>query len=194
MKVKYLGSVAVGGKHKDYNKAEIALAGRSNVGKSSLLNALAGGNVARTSKTPGRTRMVNYFDFDKFCLVDLPGYGFAVGSKKEQAEWQGLIEGYLLGSSRLKHVFVLVDSRLDNQASDKQMIDFLFFNNISFTIVATKLDKIAKSKRPQRLAQIAGGFKVGKENIIGVSSQEKIGIDTLQARILQFVGEENETI
>ena len=195
MKVKYLGSAASAAGVRDCGKVEIALAGRSNVGKSSLLNALAQSNVARTSKTPGRTRMVNYFDFEKFVLVDLPGYGFAKASKGEQEGWQDMIEGYLSKSKRLAHVFVLVDSNLKKQATDEQMIKYLFFYNIPFTIIATKVDKIAKSKRFFAVKSLAADFKVGQENIIGVSAEGKIGLDAVFARIEQILGADaNETV
>lgn len=194
MNVKYLGSSVSGKNIRDYGKAEIALAGRSNVGKSSLLNALGGSAIARTSKTPGRTRMVNYFDFGSFVVVDLPGYGFAKASGAEQAGWQEMIEGYLLGSKKLVHTLVLVDSRLPAQASDKQMVSFLFLHNMPFTIVATKIDKIPKSKRFHRIKEIASGFKVGAENVIGTSSDEKLGLDVLLARINQFVEAKDETV
>lgn len=187
MKVKYLGSSVSANDIRDYKKPEIALAGRSNVGKSSLLNALAGSGVARTSKTPGRTRMVNFFDCENFVLVDLPGYGFAKASKTEQDKWQGMIEGYLSGSKKLAHVFILVDSNLKKQASDEQMIKFLFFYNIPFTIIATKVDKIAKSKRFFATKQLAADFKVGEQNVIGVSSEQKIGLDKVMARIDQIL-------
>lgn len=194
MKVKYLGSAAAASAIKDFGKAEIALAGRSNVGKSSLLNALAGTNVARTSKTPGRTRMVNYFDFENFVLVDLPGYGFAKASKTEQEGWQGMIEGYLSASKNLKHVFVLVDSNLKKQTSDEQMIKYLFFYNIPFTIIATKVDKIAKSKRFFAVKSLAADFKVGQENVIGVSAEQKIGLDGLNKRIEQILENKDEIV
>jgi len=195
MKVKYLGSAADAVNIKDFKKTEIALAGRSNVGKSSLLNALAGTNVARTSKTPGRTRMVNYFDFENFVLVDLPGYGFAKASKTEQEGWQGMIEGYLSKSKRLAHVFVLVDSNLKKQASDEQMIKYLFFYNIPFTIIATKVDKIAKSKRFFAVKSLAADFKVGEKNVIGVSAEAKIGLDVVLERINQILeAAANETV
>ena len=194
MKVKYLGSSVSGKDIRDYGKIEIALAGRSNVGKSSLLNALAGSNVARTSKTPGRTRMVNFFDCENFVLVDLPGYGFAKASKGEQANWQDMIEGYLSGSKKLAHVFVLVDSNLKKQAADEQMIKFLFFYNIPFTIIATKVDKIAKSKRFFAVKSLAADFKVGEQNVIGVSAEGKIGLDVVFARIDQILGVANGNI
>ena len=194
MKVKYLGSVAAASAIKDFGKAEIALAGRSNVGKSSLLNALAGSGVARTSKTPGRTRMVNYFDFENFVLVDLPGYGFAKASKTEQEGWQAMIEGYLSASKNLKHVFVLVDSNLKKQTSDEQMIKYLFFYNIPFTIIATKVDKIAKSKRFFAVKSLAADFKVGQENVIGVSAEQKIGLDGLNKRIEQILENKDEIV
>ena len=189
-----MGSVAAASAIKDFGKAEIALAGRSNVGKSSLLNALAGSGVARTSKTPGRTRMVNYFDFENFVLVDLPGYGFAKASKTEQEGWQAMIEGYLSASKNLKHVFVLVDSNLKKQTSDEQMIKYLFFYNIPFTIIATKVDKIAKSKRFFAVKSLAADFKVGQENVIGVSAEQKIGLDGLNKRIEQILENKDEIV
>ena len=115
---------------------EIAFVGRSNVGKSSLINALTNRNkLAKTSSLPGRTRLVNYFLInDRFMLVDLPGYGFAKASKESQKEWQTLISGYLQCSEDLKIVFVLVDIRITPSELDKQMLEYLYYYNIHFFI------------------------------------------------------------
>ena len=193
MKVKYLTSIAKKSQSYNSNKPEIAIVGRSNVGKSSLINALANANVARTSKMPGRTKMINFYDFGNYCLVDLPGYGFAKTNKQEQINWKNIIEEYFLFSKNLKHVLLLIDSRLNSVENDKEMINFLFFHNISFSILATKIDKIAKSKRFQVYSKIANTFKLGRENVLGVSCYEKIGIEDVLKRINQFVdGENNE--
>ena len=187
MTAKFVGACSKPSNIKDLNKPEIAIVGRSNVGKSTLINALAKANIARTSKLPGRTRLINYFDFEKFCLVDLPGYGFAKANKTEQAGWQSLIESYLLNSKNLAHVLVLVDSRLDVQDFDVQMINFLFYHSISFSVVATKIDKLVKSKRIHSIRNLASGFKLGIENIFPVSANLNIGLESLYRRIIQFV-------
>lgn len=127
---------------------EIAIVGKSNVGKSSLINRLTNNNkLAKTSASPGKTRLVNFFMLNKaFYLVDLPGYGFAKASKTEQKSWGELLERYLR-SGRVKHLLMLVDIRHAPTQDDLMMFRYLIYYNIPYTLVATKADKIAKSKR-----------------------------------------------
>ena len=137
---------------------EIAVVGRSNVGKSSLINFLTNhGKLARTSKEPGRTRLINYFSINdgQFYLVDLPGYGYARVSDAEKEKWATLIESYLLESTGLKHVFVLVDIRHDPTALDKQMINYLYHYNVPFSIIATKADKLSRAETARQRKAIA---------------------------------------
>ena len=137
-------------------RPEIALVGRSNVGKSSLINCLTGnGKLARISAAPGKTRLVNYYLInDSFYLVDLPGYGFAQRSRGERESWGKLMEGYLT-SGRVDHLFLLLDIRHEPTEEDRQMFQFLLYYGIPFTIVATKSDKVSKSKRQQAANQNA---------------------------------------
>ena len=128
---------------------EIAIVGKSNVGKSSLINRLTNnGKLARTSSQPGKTRLINYFSINggSFFLVDLPGYGYAKASKSEQESWAKLIEQYL-ASGRLSHLYLLIDIRHEPTENDRQMFRYLVFYNIPYTLIATKSDKIAKSRR-----------------------------------------------
>ncbi|MGH7442805.1 MAG: ribosome biogenesis GTP-binding protein YihA/YsxC, partial [bacterium] len=129
---------------------EIALAGRSNVGKSSLLNALCGQEaLARVSKTPGRTRALHFFKTDVgFTLVDFPGYGFAKGPSKDRAAWKALIEAYLLSRKTLKAVAVLVDSRHEPGPEDRGLFDWLNSLKKDALCVATKADKLSGNERP----------------------------------------------
>lgn len=130
---------------------EIAVVGKSNVGKSSLINRLTNnGKLARTSSQPGKTRLINFFSVNSgsFYLVDLPGYGYAKASKAEQESWAKLIEQYL-ASGRVSHLFLLIDIRHAPTENDRQMFRYLVFYNIPYTLIATKSDKIAKSKRKQ---------------------------------------------
>ena len=137
-------------------RPEIALVGRSNVGKSSLINCLTGnGKLARISAAPGKTRLVNYYlANDSFYLVDLPGYGCAQRSKGERESWGKLMERYLT-SGRVDHLFLLLDIRHEPTEEDRQMFQFLLYYGIPFTIVATKSDKVSKSKRQQAANQNA---------------------------------------
>ncbi len=164
---------------------EIALVGRSNVGKSSLINSLIGQkNLAKTSSTPGLTKMINYFIInDQFKLVDLPGYGYAKTGYKHIANWSGLIEKYLLSSPNLKTVFVLVDCRLQPSDLDKMMIEFLNSYQIPYMIIATKVDKIAKSKILQAISFLAKCLGVRKELILPYSSQNNFGKES----VLQYL-------
>ena len=166
-------------KYKDYSMPEITFVGRSNVGKSSLINALTNyKKLAKTSSLAGRTRLVNLFLINKkFILVDLPGYGYAKAGKEAQQEWQGLIEGYLQKSKQLKMVFVLVDIRIKPTEQDKQMINYLYYYNMPFKVVATKADKIGKSQIKPYLANIANELGLGIADIFAVSAQTKYGLD-----------------
>lgn len=127
---------------------EIAFVGRSNVGKSSLLNAITNQkNLAKTSSTPGKTRLINYFNAgDLFYMVDLPGYGYAKISKSEYKKWQNMLETYLRDNNRLRLVCLLIDSRHDLLKIDRQMSEWLDYFDIPYIIILTKSDKISKSK------------------------------------------------
>lgn len=168
---------------------QIAVAGKSNVGKSSLINYLVGdGKLARTSKLPGRTRLINYFlineeSENEFLLADLPGYGFANVSDEEKLKWADLLEKYLAKEKMLKHVFFLVDIRHDPTKDDVVMYNYLFKNNVPYTIIATKADKVSKSQVKNRCRAIANFLKVGESNIIPVSALNKTGKELVFDRI-----------
>ena len=165
---------------------EIAVAGKSNVGKSSFINALCGnGKLAKTSKDPGRTRLLNYFSVNggTFYLVDLPGYGYAKVSDAEKEKWGKLIEGYFQKSKNIKNVFVLIDVRREPSEDDKMMLKYLYFYRIPFTIIATKADKLSRSAAFTRKKQIADAIGVGVDNVYLISSQEKTGLDKINERI-----------
>lgn len=164
---------------------EFAFVGRSNVGKSSLINALTGvKNLAKTSSTPGLTKMINYFLINNsFKFVDLPGYGYAKTGQKHIANWAGLMEKYLLNSTLLVTVFVLVDSRHEPSELDKMMIEFLNHYQIPYMLIATKVDKLAKSKIPQSLSKIAKTLGVRRELILPFSSETLFG----KEQILEYI-------
>lgn len=172
---------------------QIAVAGKSNVGKSSFINFLAeDGKLARTSKLPGRTRLINYFLIngdteEEFLLADLPGYGFAKVSDEEKSKWASLLENYLAKEKMLRHVFFLVDIRHDPTKDDVTMYNYLFKNNLPYTIVATKADKLPKSQVKNRLRAIASFLKVGEVNILAVSSLNKTGKEAVLDRIEKVI-------
>lgn len=174
---------------KGFGLPEIILLGRSNVGKSSFINMLANNSkLAKVSATQGKTKLVNFFLFNKdFVLVDLPGYGYAQTSKLEQQRWSKMIEGYLQNSKKIANAILVVDIRHIPTEQDVQMLDYLTFNNIPVTIVATKYDKIKKSERNKKLTDIAAKLKVGIENIYLISSETAYGKDNIIGRIYQFV-------
>ncbi|MEA5059536.1 MAG: YihA family ribosome biogenesis GTP-binding protein [Clostridia bacterium] len=148
----FVTSVGLGGEYPSplETGVEIALVGKSNVGKSSLINSLCNNyKLARVSSSPGKTRLINYFSLNRqFYLVDLPGYGFAKAPKTEKEKWGRLMEAYL-SSGRVTHLFLLLDIRHAPTAEDKQMFQWVLYYGVPFTLVATKADKIAKSKRRQ---------------------------------------------
>lgn len=188
-KAKFITSVADKSKIYETNAPEFAFAGKSNVGKSSLINYLTGQNkLAKTSSEPGRTRLLNYFEINdgQFYFVDLPGYGYAKVSKEEKIKWGDLIETYLKTSENLKNVFVLLDIRHEPSADDLLLISFLFTLNIPFTIIATKADKLSKMQTRKAVAMLSAETKVGADNIIVTSVTQKKGREEVEKRIGQF--------
>lgn len=165
---------------------EICMVGRSNVGKSSLINMMTGRNkLAKTSATPGRTRLINLFDINdgQLTLVDLPGYGYAAAAKSEQYKWSELAENYLENSQRILRVFVLLDCRHAPSKLDMQMISYLYTRQLPFTIIATKCDKLSRSQLFKAMRDLAAAIGVGTADIIAVSSTDKKGRDTLLDKI-----------
>lgn len=169
-------------------KPMIAVCGKSNAGKSALINLLAGQRrLAKTSAAPGRTRLVNYFDFGGFLLADLPGYGYAAVSKEEQAKWAKTLDAFFARREDVAHVFLLSDIRRDPSADDAQMVSFLVYHAIPFTVVATKSDKLSKMKVKERARAVANAFGLGAGNVIPVSGLTGEGKDALLARIAQVI-------
>lgn len=171
----------------DYS--QIAFVGRSNVGKSSLINMLVGNSkLSKTSSTPGRTRLINYFLINSdLYFVDLPGYGYAKASKTEVDGWQSMIEPYLVENDNLKCVCMLVDSRIEPTVQDKQMLKFLNYYRIPFIIIATKCDKFGKSQVKPRMQKIANCLGVGKDNVLPSSSEIRLGRTEILNKLDQFL-------
>ncbi len=164
--------------------AQIALAGRSNVGKSSLVNALAGRkSLAKISATPGKTRSLNFYraEPDNFFVVDLPGYGYARCSKTERQKWGQLMESYLTSSAELKALAILLDCRLDPQKLDVQLVEFAINNHIPLLPILTKGDKCKQRERSQRQNQWAKLLN-GIVPLV-TSSSSKLGLDSLWQKL-----------
>lgn len=167
---------------------EIALAGRSNVGKSSLTNALLNRrNFARTSSTPGKTRTINFYLINKeFFFVDLPGYGYAKVAKSEKDKWGQVMGRYLQDRDELCAIFLLVDIRHEPTADDKMMYDWIKYYGYDCVVVATKADKISRGQYLKHLSVIRKKLKLEKdEKIIPVSSSKKTGIEELWSEIVE---------
>ena len=174
---------------------EIAFLGRSNVGKSSLLNSLVGEKTAKVSQTPGRTRAINFFALldpsqrPRLLFADLPGYGYAKISKSISSTWPSFIEPYLSIRSTLALCICLVDSNIPPQPSDKQLIDWLRAEGRNFAVVATKADRLSGNERTRNLQVLKKTLEV--DEVLAVSSKTKIGVKELWARIEALGQEEN---
>ena len=192
--VKFVTSVADSRKMIMDDKSQVAFVGRSNVGKSSLINMLLKHNkLAKTSSTPGRTRLINYFQAnDDVYFVDLPGYGYAKASKSEVDGWQSMIEPYLIENEQLKCVCMLVDSRYEPTVQDKQMLKFLNYYQIPFIIIATKCDKFGKSQVKPQMVKIANFLGVGKDNVFPSSGDTGYGRLDILNKLDQFVEKNND--
>lgn len=191
---KFITSIATEDKINSFNLPEIAFAGRSNVGKSSCINYICNNNkLAKISSTCGKTKFLNYFEINKneFYLVDLPGYGFAKVTDQEKQKWAKLINSYLLKSKNLKHVFVLVDIRHKPNQNDIILVNFLHFNQISFSIIATKSDKISKEKQKKQKLEIANTLNVGRDDVIIISTLKKEGKIGILNKIEEILNNEN---
>ncbi len=165
-------------------KPMIAVCGKSNVGKSSFINMLANQKkLAKTSSEPGRTRLVNYFDFGEFILADLPGYGFARVSKSEKIKWAKTLDAFFKDKDKIAHVFMLAVSRHDPTADDVQMIEFLHYHTLPFTVVLTKADKLSKMKIKEHKKAIAADLYLGEKNLIATSAQTGYGKDEVFEKI-----------
>lgn len=161
---------------------EYAFIGRSNVGKSSLINAVVGAPIARTSNTPGRTQSLNLFNLDdRVMIVDLPGYGYAKVSKADAMRWLNRLENYLINRRQLTRLFILIDSRIGVRDSDLDLMDFCDANGIGYQIVYTKKDKRVREKNQTQISHENHGAMVPE--IIETSAEKKTGLEPLKAII-----------
>ncbi|MBI3550904.1 MAG: ribosome biogenesis GTP-binding protein YsxC [Elusimicrobia bacterium] len=171
------------------SKAEVTFVGRSNVGKSSLLNALCGGALARVSNTPGRTRTINVFlaGSDRW-LVDLPGYGFAGGDREEIAGWKSMLEGYLTGRAAMKMIFLLVDAKVGPTKLDLMMAKWLDAKRLPWRVVATKADQVKPSRGISRRREVAESLGLASEDLAWVSAKEDVGMRELRGEVSALLG------
>lgn len=172
---------------------QVCFVGRSNAGKSSLINMLTNNkSLARVSSTPGRTRMINYFTVNsgEFYLTDLPGYGFQQGSKQDAKQWGEVLGRYLSFEPNIKQVFVLMDIRHKPSDKDIDMLNYMYYYQLPFTIIATKADKLSRAQRDKALRVIAAECRVGVGNIIPVSNVDGFNKEAVLNRIGEVLAAE----
>lgn len=190
--LEFLGPMATAdGWRPTHTFPEIAFAGRSNVGKSSLLNALVRRKAfARVSRTPGRTREINFFAVNNaFVFADLPGYGYARISKSRQAEWRPLIEGFLRGSAQLKGIVQLLDIRHEPTEDDRQMLDLLAEIGLPTVVAVTKTDKLSRPQAAARVKEIARELALDEEQVIPFSAVTGAGRDELAEAVVALLAQ-----
>ena len=185
---KFVTSAATSSQFLRPEKPMIAVCGKSNAGKSTLINALAGQKkLAKTSAEPGKTKLVNYFDFGNFLLADLPGYGYAAVSKEEKLKWGKMLDAFFERKEDIAHVFVLSDIRRDPSEDDLQMLSFLNYHIVPFTVIATKSDKLSRMKVKERVRAVANAYGLGEGNVIPFSGVTGDGKGELLAKIGQVI-------
>lgn len=183
---RFAASYGTLGQLPDPTTPEVSFAGRSNVGKSSLLNRLVGRKaLAKVSSQPGKTANINFFDVDGITLVDLPGYGYAKVGKAERERWAGLIDGYYHQERSFNLVVSLVDIRHDAQKLDVQMLDFLRSEELPFVVALTKADKLSRPKQARARDTLARQFGIDREQLLVTSSETGQGIDDLKRLIAE---------
>ena len=191
-KADFVTSMASYGPFEGRGLKQIAVVGKSNVGKSSLINRLCNRKgLARTSATPGKTRLINVFLLnDDFHLVDLPGYGYAKVDKQEKARWGAMMQAYFEQAEELRHVLTLVDIRHEPTRDDIQMNSFLRQTGIPFTVVATKADKISRGARQKQIAPICRALMVQPWEVVCFSSEDGTGRDKLLEEMEKALADE----
>ncbi len=190
----FIKSAVKPGQYPDSDLPEIAFAGRSNVGKSSLINVLVNRkNLVRTSSTPGRTQLINFFDVNgRFTLVDLPGYGFAKVPLAVKKEWGPMMEAYFATRENLRGVVLILDIRRTPVAEDRQMLQWLETYNIPVLLVVTKCDKVSRNERAKQAAVIAEAIGVAKDELSFFSALNREGKDQIWERIEQLLAGDGE--
>ncbi len=186
----FITSAAKPSQYPEGDLPEIAFAGRSNVGKSSLINTLVNRkNLVKTSATPGKTRLVNFFAINgRFVFVDLPGYGYARVSKQERARWKPMVESYLSGRHALRGVILLQDIRRDPGAEEQDLNDFLHHVDLPVLLVFTKADKLSGNRQTARVGQVEKYFSLKRDDFILFSAKTGQGKDRLWQRIGELSG------
>jgi len=196
IEAKFLTSSALPADWPDPSLPEVAFVGRSNVGKSSMINSLAGRRkLVRVSKTPGRTRMINYFEValqtngtaHRLRVVDLPGYGFARVAKSERERWDEMISTYLEKRQNLQVVVSIIDAEIGPTHADQQMLDYLSELRPGVLVVATKIDRLPKAKRKPRWKEIAAQLGLSPDRVVPFSAVEGIGAEEVWEALLQTV-------
>jgi GTP-binding protein len=188
--VEFIGGMAeAGGWRPEPSLPEVAFVGRSNVGKSALINRLVRrASIARVSRTPGRTRAINFFRInDEFVLADLPGYGYARVSKDLHAGWQPLVESYVKHSPQLRGIVVLLDVRREPTADDHAMLDFLAASELPTLVAVTKLDKLSPAASVARVARATADLGLDEDQVIATSAKTGQGRDELAAAVVDLV-------
>lgn len=192
--VEFAGAIGRPGQAPPAHLHQVAIAGRSNVGKSSLLNAVVGRKrIARVSGTPGKTREINFYSIDgRFFLVDLPGYGFARAPDSVREAWKKLIENYLSDNERLHGLVLLLDARRGVQVADLQLLDYVGTKEIPVLIVLTKIDKLNRSGQARAIDEVRGALDLPADQILATSARTGQGIDTLRESLLALFESEAE--
>ncbi|MGH7963597.1 MAG: ribosome biogenesis GTP-binding protein YihA/YsxC [Candidatus Binatia bacterium] len=186
--VTFAGAAAHPGTYPKLPHPEIAFAGRSNVGKSSLINRLLDHQIARISATPGRTRQLNFFVINQnLTFVDLPGYGYAQVSKQERGQWRQLVEDYLIHSQNLRGIVIIIDIRRGPEDEEHALCEFLSYHQRPFMIVATKCDKLKRGQLEQRRKELATQFDA--HSLLLFSAENGSGKEELWRDLLGFVSD-----
>ena len=184
--VEFAGAIGRPGQAPPAALRQVAIAGRSNVGKSSLVNAIVGRKkIARVSGTPGKTREINFYAIDgRFHLVDLPGYGFARAPDSVRDAWKKLIEHFLSGNELLDGLVLLLDARRGVQAADRQLLEYLGANDIPVLVALTKIDKLNRSGQARAVSEVRRELGLPSDQVLATSARTGQGVETLQKSLL----------